>query len=85
MWLYLFEMPFAIVGLFGWYTIPGVAIASFFYLGLFAAGEELQQPFGYDPVGILVVFNLKSSDTANRTTYRWIYTVRNTYKKRLTL
>ncbi|GLB38067.1 putative UPF0187-domain-containing protein [Lyophyllum shimeji] len=47
-WLYLFFLPFQLVTLFGWYTIPGVAIAAFIYLGFLAAGEEIEQPFGYD-------------------------------------
>ncbi|EDR01137.1 uncharacterized protein LACBIDRAFT_312458 [Laccaria bicolor S238N-H82] len=38
----------ALVSLFGYYTIPGVAIAAFIYLGFLAAGEEIEQPFGYD-------------------------------------
>ncbi|KAI0317615.1 Bestrophin, RFP-TM, chloride channel-domain-containing protein [Amylostereum chailletii] len=45
-WIYLFFLPFQLVDLFGWYTIPGVAIASFIYLGFLAAGEEIEQPFG---------------------------------------
>jgi hypothetical protein len=28
-------------------TVPGVAVASFLYLGFIAAGEEIEQPFGY--------------------------------------
>ncbi|KAF8058525.1 Bestrophin, RFP-TM, chloride channel-domain-containing protein [Lyophyllum atratum] len=47
-WLYLFFLPFQLVTLFGYYTIPGVAIAAFIYLGFLAAGEEIEQPFGYD-------------------------------------
>ncbi|TFK65187.1 UPF0187-domain-containing protein [Pluteus cervinus] len=47
-WLYLFFLPFQLVNQFGYYTIPGVAIAAFIYLGFFAAGEEIEQPFGYD-------------------------------------
>ncbi|KAF5349799.1 hypothetical protein D9758_010167 [Tetrapyrgos nigripes] len=47
-WIYLFFLPFQLVGDFGWYTIPGVCIASFIYLGFLAAGEEIEQPFGYD-------------------------------------
>ncbi|KAL0955876.1 hypothetical protein HGRIS_002075 [Hohenbuehelia grisea] len=47
-WLYLFFLPFQLVGQFGWYTIPGVGIAAFIYLGFLAAGEEIEQPFGYD-------------------------------------
>ncbi|KAL1940447.1 hypothetical protein VTO73DRAFT_9019 [Trametes versicolor] len=47
-WIYLFFLPFQLVDLFGWYAIPGVGIAAFIYLGLIAAGEEIEQPFGYD-------------------------------------
>jgi len=47
-WVYLFFLPFQLVSQFGYYTIPGVAIAAFIYLGFIAAGEEIEQPFGYD-------------------------------------
>ncbi|KAG2015047.1 hypothetical protein CC2G_008353 [Coprinopsis cinerea AmutBmut pab1-1] len=46
--MYLFFLPFQLVSQFGYYTIPGVAIAAFIYLGFVAAGEEIEQPFGYD-------------------------------------
>jgi len=44
--LYLALLPFQLVDRFEWYTILGVSIASFIYLGFVAAGEELEQPFG---------------------------------------
>ncbi|KAI0295779.1 Bestrophin, RFP-TM, chloride channel-domain-containing protein [Russula brevipes] len=47
-WIYLFFLPFQLVSQFSWYTIPGVGIAAFIYLGFLAAGEEIAQPFGYD-------------------------------------
>ncbi|KJA28372.1 hypothetical protein HYPSUDRAFT_155545 [Hypholoma sublateritium FD-334 SS-4] len=47
-WVYLFFLPFQLVSQFGYYAIPGVAIAAFIYLGFIAAGEEIEQPFGYD-------------------------------------
>ncbi|KAK1226434.1 hypothetical protein PQX77_010597 [Marasmius sp. AFHP31] len=47
-WIYLFFLPFQLVKDFGVYTIPGVSIAAFIYLGFLAAGEEIEQPFGYD-------------------------------------
>ncbi|KAF8871274.1 Bestrophin, RFP-TM, chloride channel-domain-containing protein, partial [Gymnopilus junonius] len=47
-WIYLFFLPFQLVTQFQYYTIPGVAIAAFIYLGFLAAGEEIEQPFGYD-------------------------------------
>ncbi|KAF9026144.1 UPF0187-domain-containing protein [Hymenopellis radicata] len=47
-WIYLFFLPFQLVTDFQWYTVAGVCIASFIYLGFLAAGEEIEQPFGYD-------------------------------------
>jgi len=47
-WIYLFFLPFQLIEGFGWYTIPGVALAAFYFLGFLAAGEEIEQPFGYD-------------------------------------
>jgi len=47
-WIYLFFLPFQLIDQFAWSTIPGVGIASFIYLGFLAAGEEIEQPFGYD-------------------------------------
>ncbi|KAG8761099.1 hypothetical protein FRC14_007880 [Serendipita sp. 396] len=47
-WIFLFTMPFQLCNIFGWVTVPGIAVASFLYLGFIAAGEEIEQPFGYD-------------------------------------
>ncbi|KAJ7157849.1 Bestrophin, RFP-TM, chloride channel-domain-containing protein [Mycena crocata] len=47
-WLYLFLLPFQLVSEFGWHTVPAVTIGAFIYLGFVAAGEEIEQPFGYD-------------------------------------
>jgi putative membrane protein len=47
-WLYLFFLPFQLVTQFSWYSIPGVTLASFIYLGFLAAGDEIGQPFGTD-------------------------------------
>ncbi|KAK7029857.1 Bestrophin, RFP-TM, chloride channel-domain-containing protein [Favolaschia claudopus] len=47
-WLYLFLLPFQLINQFGWHTVPAVTIGSFIYLGFVAAGEEIEQPFGYD-------------------------------------
>ncbi|KAE9404912.1 UPF0187-domain-containing protein [Gymnopus androsaceus JB14] len=47
-WVYLFFLPFQLVAEFGWHTVPGVALAAFIYLGFLSAGEEIEQPFGYD-------------------------------------
>ncbi|KII87025.1 hypothetical protein PLICRDRAFT_242552 [Plicaturopsis crispa FD-325 SS-3] len=47
-WIYLFFLPFQLIEQFDWYAIPGVGIAAFIYLGFLAAGEEIEQPFGYD-------------------------------------
>ncbi|KAJ7098967.1 Bestrophin, RFP-TM, chloride channel-domain-containing protein [Mycena epipterygia] len=47
-WLYLFMLPLQLVSDFGWHTVPAVAVGAFVYLGFVAAGEEIEQPFGYD-------------------------------------
>ncbi|KAJ7648850.1 Bestrophin, RFP-TM, chloride channel-domain-containing protein [Mycena rosella] len=47
-WLYLFLLPLQLVGDFGWHTVPAVSVGAFVYLGFVAAGEEIEQPFGYD-------------------------------------
>ncbi|KAJ7619496.1 Bestrophin, RFP-TM, chloride channel-domain-containing protein [Roridomyces roridus] len=47
-WLYLFLLPFQLVNDFGWHTVPAVCVGSFIYLGFLAAGDEIEQPFGYD-------------------------------------
>lgn len=47
-WIFLFTIPFQLCDTFGYVTIPAVAVASFLYLGFVAAGEEIEQPFGYD-------------------------------------
>jgi len=47
-WLYLFFLPIQLAKDFGWHSILGVAVAAFIYLGFLAAGEEIEQPFGYE-------------------------------------
>ncbi|KAF7358768.1 hypothetical protein MSAN_01215800 [Mycena sanguinolenta] len=47
-WLYLFLLPLQLVNEFGWHTVPAVCVGAFIYLGFLAAGEEIEQPFGYD-------------------------------------
>ncbi|KAJ6566616.1 Bestrophin, RFP-TM, chloride channel-domain-containing protein [Mycena capillaripes] len=47
-WLYLFLLPLQLVNDFEWHTVPAVMVGAFVYLGFVAAGEEIEQPFGYD-------------------------------------
>ncbi|EIN05576.1 UPF0187-domain-containing protein [Punctularia strigosozonata HHB-11173 SS5] len=46
--IYCLVLPFQIVGPLDWVTIPGTAIVSFFFFGFLVAGEEIENPFGYD-------------------------------------
>ncbi|KAF7356016.1 hypothetical protein MVEN_00931000 [Mycena venus] len=48
LWLYLFFLPFQVVGSFGYLTIPGTAFAAFLLLGFLEIGQEIENPFGYD-------------------------------------
>ncbi|KAG5637003.1 hypothetical protein H0H81_006147 [Sphagnurus paluster] len=46
LWLYLTFLP--IYSSFGYYTIPGTALTSFFLLGILQIGQEIENPFDYD-------------------------------------
>ncbi|KAJ3166394.1 hypothetical protein HDU88_003262 [Geranomyces variabilis] len=46
--LYILSLPFQLVALISWGTIPVVAIAAFTMLGIDAIGSEIENPFGYD-------------------------------------
>jgi predicted membrane chloride channel (bestrophin family) len=47
-WLYCLALPFQIVTPLGWIAIPGTVVASFIFFGFLVAGEEIENPFGYD-------------------------------------
>ncbi|KAH8921536.1 hypothetical protein BT69DRAFT_1335446 [Atractiella rhizophila] len=48
-WIYLLFMPLQLLPTYGpWLTVLGTTLAAFFFLGFIAAGEEIEQPFGYD-------------------------------------
>ncbi|KAM5531168.1 hypothetical protein V8D89_014200 [Ganoderma adspersum] len=46
--LYCFLLPFQIWSTLKWLTIPGTALLSFIFFGFLVAGEEIENPFGYD-------------------------------------
>ncbi|KAM6494853.1 Bestrophin, RFP-TM, chloride channel domain containing protein [Amanita muscaria] len=46
--LYCLALPFQLWSTLGWLTIPGTTFASFVYFGFLVAGEEIENPFGYD-------------------------------------
>jgi putative membrane protein len=46
--LYVYLLPFQLVGALGWVTIPATVAASYIILGLAAIGNELENPFGND-------------------------------------
>ncbi|KAF8990861.1 Bestrophin, RFP-TM, chloride channel-domain-containing protein [Cyathus striatus] len=52
MWLialiYCFLLPLQIYKPMGWLTIPATSLMTFVYFGFLVAGEELEDPFGYD-------------------------------------
>ncbi|CAG8642183.1 46104_t:CDS:2 [Gigaspora margarita] len=47
-WIYCLSLPFQLVGLVGWPTIPIVFLASFILLGIERIAAEIENPFGYD-------------------------------------
>lgn len=46
--LYVYLLPFQLVGALEWITIPGTIAAAYIILGLAAIGNELENPFGND-------------------------------------
>ncbi|KYK56512.1 hypothetical protein DCS_03512 [Drechmeria coniospora] len=47
-WLYVILLPFQLVRLLDWITIPATIGASFIILGLLFIGREIENPFGQD-------------------------------------
>ncbi|KXN81014.1 hypothetical protein AN958_06406 [Leucoagaricus sp. SymC.cos] len=48
-WLYLFFLPFQLFDQFKYITIPIVALFTFIFVGFMEIGEEIENPFDYDP------------------------------------
>ncbi|KAG9093797.1 hypothetical protein FS749_013722, partial [Ceratobasidium sp. UAMH 11750] len=46
--LYVFFLPFQLWKSLGYVTIPATGVAAFLFFGFLAAGEEIENPFGYD-------------------------------------
>lgn len=46
--IYVLALPFQIYTTLGWITIPATGIISFIFFGFLVAGEEIENPFGYD-------------------------------------
>ncbi|KAI0031895.1 Bestrophin, RFP-TM, chloride channel-domain-containing protein, partial [Vararia minispora EC-137] len=46
--VYCLALPFQLWSALKWVTIPGTAVASFIFFGFLVAGEEIENPFGYD-------------------------------------
>ncbi|KAI1092016.1 UPF0187-domain-containing protein [Rostrohypoxylon terebratum] len=47
-WLYVFLLPFQLLGELDWITIPATVAASYIILGLLFIGTEIENPFGHD-------------------------------------
>ncbi|PPQ90166.1 hypothetical protein CVT25_012477 [Psilocybe cyanescens] len=46
--IYCLALPFQIWSTLKWITIPGTTVISFIFFGFLVAGEEIENPFGYD-------------------------------------
>ncbi|KAL1917283.1 uncharacterized protein VTP21DRAFT_4939 [Calcarisporiella thermophila] len=47
-YLYILALPFQLVGILNWVTIPITFMAAFILLGIESIGAEIENPFGYD-------------------------------------
>ena len=46
--IYIYLLPFQLIGQLGWITIPGTVAAAYIILGIATIGDELENPFGND-------------------------------------
>lgn len=46
--MYCYTLPFALVGRFGWETIPAVLLVTYILFGIEEIGVEIEDPFGVD-------------------------------------
>ncbi|MEQ8323988.1 MAG: bestrophin family protein [Vicingaceae bacterium] len=46
--IYIFMLPFGLVNVFGWLTIPAVCVMAFAMFGVEIISEEIEHPFGTD-------------------------------------
>lgn len=53
-WLYFLALPYQLVGLLDWWTIPVVTLAAFIMLGILDIGWEIENPFGYDENDLVI-------------------------------
>jgi putative membrane protein len=44
--IYLVTLPWGVVDLFGWWTVPLTAIITYFMIGIELVAEEVEEPFG---------------------------------------
>lgn len=47
--LWLFTLPFCLIGTYSWEAIPGIGLIAFLFLNLEQMAMEIEQPFGDDP------------------------------------
>ncbi|KAH7080872.1 Bestrophin, RFP-TM, chloride channel-domain-containing protein [Paraphoma chrysanthemicola] len=47
-WIYVITLPFQLVHLMGWMTVPATMIAAYITLGFAAIGNEIENPFGHE-------------------------------------
>lgn len=47
--LYVLTLPLALVGIFGWATVPITALVTYGFLGVDEIAVQIEDPFGHDP------------------------------------
>jgi putative membrane protein len=47
-WIYVLALPFQLLQMLGWVTIPVTLVAAYIILGLASIGREIENPFGND-------------------------------------
>ncbi|GLI79411.1 hypothetical protein PoHVEF18_007743 [Penicillium ochrochloron] len=47
-WIYVLVLPFQLIKVLDWVTIPGTMVAAYIIIGLATIGSEIENPFGHD-------------------------------------
>src|SRR5271169_1418573 len=85
-WVFCILLPFQLVQLFGWVTIPASMITAYILFGLLNISYQIENPFGYDINdldldrycrGLAIDLDLITSNMPGPDPKEWLYSVQN--------
>jgi hypothetical protein len=85
-WVFVILLPFQLVQLFQWVTIPASMVSAYILFGLLHISYEIENPFGYDINdldldrycrGLAIDLDLITSFMPSPDPKEWLYTIEN--------